>query len=161
MLCSRQSQVLMICVILVSLGCGAPDTYNQAYTRGANIKSMIAITNVAIALENYRLDRGEYPPTESMGQLYAVLKGYLGEERGVDRWGQALIVTVTPESYALSSKGDDQEGGHERGGAVENAGHSITLENGVFVQYHSSVTSTARKYEAQIAEARSAVQDDA
>lgn len=159
---SRLSKVLAIGLILVALaGCGASDTCNRAYTRGTNIKSMIAITNVAIALETHYLEHDEYPTADSMRQLRLALAPYLGEELGFDRWGEPLVVTVTADSYLLTSKGDDKEGGHEDGGPVETAGHSITLKNGIFVQYHASVESTARKYEAQIANARMRVETDA
>jgi hypothetical protein len=138
------------------LACGFSENYNRAYTRGANIKSMIAIRNVAVALEQYRADHGEYPVAGSMNELRTSLSSYLGEELGIDRWGEPLVVTVTADSYTLSSKGDDGQGGHENGGAVEAAGHSITLRDGRFVQYHSIVEDTARKYEAEIAATRSA-----
>ena len=159
---SRVGQVFSIGLMLAMMvSCGAGDTYNRAHNRGANINSMIAIKNVAIALETYRVERGEYPTVDSMDQLRPVLGAYLGDERGIDRWGESLIVTVTPASYVLTSKGDDKQGGHENGGPVETAGHSITLKDGAFVQYHSSVESTARKYEAEIAGVRPQTEADA
>jgi hypothetical protein len=136
-------------------GCGASENFNRAKIRGENIRTMIAMKNVAIALEIYRNVEDDYPTADSMAQLKSQLDTYLGSERGVDRWGNALVVTVTPDSYVLTSGGDDGTGGHEYGGAVETAGHSITMKDGFFAQYHSSVESTAREYEAEIAKVRS------
>lgn len=103
-----------------------------------------------ILLEAHRAKHGEYPAADSMAELRSLLAAELAAERGVDRWGEPLIVTVTPVAYTLTSKGNDRQGGHENGGPVEAPGHSITLEAGVFVQYHRAVESTARKYEAEI-----------
>jgi hypothetical protein len=90
-----------------------------------------------------------------MDQLKSKLGGYLGNEGGVDRWGNALVVTVSRDSYIVTSGGSDGTGGHEYGGAVETAGHSITMKDGIFVQYDSSVETTAREYEADLARIRS------
>jgi len=117
--------------------------------------------NVAIALEAHRSEHGDYPTADSMNELRPFLHAYLGDERGIDRWGEPLVVTVNPESYVLTSKGDDKQGGHEYGGPVETVGHSITLKDGRFVQYHRSVESTAREYEAEIQSARARSEPDA
>ena len=142
--------LFIVFMLALTASWGDDSTFSRAYARGVNIRSMVSLMNVAIALEAYRSEHGTYPLANSMHQLRFLLRAHLGDELGLDRWREPLVVTVTPDSYVLLSKGDDKQGGHEHGGAVETAGHSITLKNGVFVQYHLSVESTAREYEKEI-----------
>ena len=94
---------LVLIVHMVS-GCGVGEDFNNARIRGENIFSMIAITNVAVALERYRGKHSEYPTADSMADLRPLLETYLGQERGIDRWGEELIVDVSPDGYVLSSR---------------------------------------------------------
>ena len=140
---------------MVSLpSCGACATYDQAFVRGSNIRSMMALKQVAIALERQRNEHGSYPAAKSIADLQATIVPALDNTSCTDRWGEPLVVDVTSDSYTLTSKGDDRTGGHEFGGAVTIPGHSITLKDGVFVQYDASVEETARKYEAEMAQVR-------
>jgi hypothetical protein len=120
---------------------------------------MMAIKDVSIALEHYRHDHGSYPTAQTISDLQRALAPLLDRARTQDRWGEALLVDVTAEGYTISSKGSDRTGTHEFGGAVTNPGHSITLKDGVFVQYDASVESTATKYSAELAEVRKQMRD--
>jgi len=116
---------------------------------------MVTLRDVAVALERYRVEHGTYPPAATEHDLRAFLEPtYMPTGSWIDRWGHPLVVEVKPDGYLLSSSGDDGVGGHEFGRAVSQAGHSITLRNGVFAQYEASVERTARKYEGEIAAAR-------
>jgi hypothetical protein len=108
---------------------------------------------VAVALERHRADHGTFPAADSMAALRVALGRPL-QFRGVDRWDEDLLVSVSPEGYVLTSKGEDRVGGHEFGGAVTTPGHSITLKDGRFEQYDARVEKTARKIEQEIAGAR-------
>lgn len=148
--------LLLTGIGLMSLsGCGACTEYDQAYVRGSNIRSMSTIKGVAVALERHRQAHGSYPAAKSIAELQKELASSPSSTGYVDRWGEPLLVEVSADNYTLTSKGDDREGGHEFGGAVGFAGHSITLRDGVFVQYDASVQTTARKYDAEIAAIRS------
>lgn len=136
-------------------GCGACTAFGEAYVRGSNMRSMLTIKEVAIALERHRQKHGSYPTAKSIAELWRGVAPLLDNAACADRWGEALVVDVEPESYTLTSKGDDRVGGHEFGGAVTVPGHSITLKDARFVQYDASVEKTARKYEAEIAGFRS------
>lgn len=145
--------VLLAGTVVTSLtGCGA--AYEEAKVRGSNINSMMALEAVSIALEQHKRAHGTYPPAVTMAELQQGVAPLLDRARTTDRWGEVLVVEVTPDSYTLTSKGDDRAGGPEFGGAVTTPGHSITLKDAVFVQYDASVEQTARKLEAEIAEAR-------
>jgi len=146
---------VVACLATIFLtGCDACATYEAAQVRGSNIRSMIAIRDVAIALEQYRNDHGSYPPGKSIVDLQETLAPLLTNTQRTDRWGEPLVVDVTSDRYTLTSKGDDRIGGHEFGGAVTSPGHSITLKDAVFVQFDASVEKAARKYEAEIAKLR-------
>jgi Tfp pilus assembly protein PilE len=150
--------VLGVIVVAVGILCltalVAYPTYHRAYVAGSNIASMIVIKDVAIALERYRQERGPYPAAQSIDDLRKVLAPLLANARLTDRWGEPLVVDVTPASYTLTSKGEHRASGHQFGGAVTFSGHSITLKDGVFVQYDASVERTAIKYDGEIATVR-------
>jgi hypothetical protein len=135
-------------------GCGADSAYHQAYVRGCNIRSMTTIEGVALALEQYKQAHGSYPVAKSVPELQTALAALLKGGGYTDRWGEPLLVDVSPDGYTLTSKGDDRTGSHEFGGAVTTPGHSITLKDGMFVQYDASVEKTAREFEAEIAKVR-------
>lgn len=133
------------------VGCGFKDGYDS----GVNIRTMIELQFAATALEEYRNAHGVYPAAASVDELRAALsRNRLLSWDGTDRWGEPILVDVDEGGYRLSSKGDDREGGHEFGGAVTTKGHSITLENGRFVQYWAGVERVARDIEAEIAAVR-------
>lgn len=143
----------LVCAALLTLGCGAAENFENAKSIGSNIRTMMNMQEVAVALERHRAEHGTFPAADSMAALRVALGRPL-EFRGVDRWGEELLVSVTPEGYVLTSKGEDRVGGHEFGGAVTTPGHSITLKDGRFEQYHAKVEKTARKIEGEIAAAR-------
>ncbi len=142
--------------LIISLGCSDySKRFNQSKIRGSNIRSMLALKNVAISLEHYKNDHGNYPSANSMKELKKMLTpAYLDPASCIDKWGELILVSCTPDSYILSSKGDDRSGEHEFGGAVETSGHSITMKDGLFVQYNTSVEETARELESEISAAK-------
>ena len=145
--------LVLLLLATLCLACGTADSFNNAKTIGENIRTMMNIQDVAVALEKYRAEHGTYPSSESMSSLRTVL-GSVSPEATIDRWGEPLLVAVTPESYTISSKGKDRTGDHEFNGGVTTPGHSITLRDGRFVQYYAKVEKTAAKIEQEIAAAR-------
>lgn len=151
----RSGLNVVTCSVVLLAACGLGETYNQAYTRGSNIRSMITLRNAAIALEHYQLANGSYPEASDAAALRTILvPEYLDAWSGRDKWGEPILVRCDESGYLLSSKGSDRRGDHEFGGAVEMAGHSITVQDGIFVQYAALLESTAREYETMIAAAR-------
>jgi len=122
---------------------------------GRNFGTMFNLERIAIVLEHYRAVHGEYPAAGTVAELRAAL-GPRDIQDGywIDRWKHPLVVEVTREDYLLSSLGEDGEGGHEFDGPVSRPGHSITLRNGIFVQYYVRAEKAARDVEARIAAAR-------
>jgi len=132
---------------------------HEAYVRGCNIYSMIAIKDVAIALEHYRQEHGTYPAAKSIRDLQEAMVPSLANARVIDRWGEPLVVDVTATSYTLTSKGENRTAGHQFGGPVTFPGHSITLRDGKFVQYDSRVELTAHRYEQEIRNVQALARD--
>ena len=145
------SAAFIVSKIVASLGCG---DFEQAKVRGSNISSMMAIKDVSIAIEQFRSSHGSYPTATTLAELQKATSPLLDHAQTTDRWGELLLVDVSGGGYVVTSKGDDRTGGPEFGGAVSNPGHSITLKDGVFVQYDASVERTARKFEEEIAGVR-------
>jgi hypothetical protein len=103
---TRTLALILAGLVLVPLwGCGPDSAFQQAYVRGHNIRSMITIEEVAIALERYRQEHGAYPAATSVPELQKALASLLGSGGYMDRWGQLLLVDVTPGGYTLTSKG--------------------------------------------------------
>jgi len=151
----RTGLAVVICFVFLFAGCTACENYNRAYTRGSNIRTMMALRDVAIALERYQLANGEYPAASDASALRAVLvPTYVETWPGTDKWGEPILVRCNESGYLLTSKGSDKQGDHGFGGAVETTGHSITIQDGVFVQYAAPVESTAREFEKEIAAIR-------
>ncbi len=122
---------------------------------GSNVASMVVMRDVAIGLERYRQEHGSYPSAQSIADLQKKADPFLAGARLTDKWGEPLVVDVTPASYTLTSKGAKRTGGHQFGGAVTFGGHSITLKDGVFVQYDARAATTAADFEGQMAAERS------
>ena len=109
----------------------------------------------SIAFEKYYKDNGVYPSSDSIHDLKDILTAYHDRKFGlrtVDPWEGKYVITSSVGKYTVSSKGDDNEGGHEYGGALasDSYSHSITLENGVFVQYLESYSHIAKEFEEEI-----------
>jgi hypothetical protein len=147
--------VLVLLFALTLAGCGIVNAWNQGKTAGADFGTMFTLEQSAIALDRYRADHGKYPTATTVAELKAALEPTcISQARWEDNWKHPLLVEVTPEGYLLSSSGEDGEGGHEFEGPVSRPGHSITLRNGVFVQYNVIAKKAAREMEARIAAAR-------
>jgi hypothetical protein len=134
--------------------CGPIETFENAKAIGASIRSMMNLRDVALSLERFRAEQGSYPTCDSLVCLRSVL-GSKASFDGRDRWGEDLLVSSSPKSYLLSSKGEDRTGDHEEGGAVTSLGQSITLKDGKFVQYFAKAEKTKDRLEQEIAAARS------
>lgn len=109
----------------------------------------------AIALEKYHTVNNEYPESNSIDELKAILIPYRETDyalRTVDAWEEKYIITSSIDQYTISSKGNDKIGEHEYGGAIDtdNFSHSITLRNGVFSQYLKAKTKAVKEFEENI-----------
>lgn len=147
--------VLLFVILAVPAGYVIFVNARHGATAGRNIRTMFNLERVAIALEHYRAVHGEYPAAGTVAELRAALGPLdIQDRHWIDRWKHPLVIEVTREGYLLSSLGDDGVGGHEFDGPVARPGHSITLRNGIFVQYYVGAEKAARDLEVRIAAAR-------
>jgi hypothetical protein len=129
--------------------------YDEGYKAGSNWSVYWDLKEWAIAFEKYYKANKEYPTSASVEELRTMLTPYQNAEFGLrilDPWEDKYLINSSKDEYIISSKGEDKNGGHEFGGAIDpiDYNYSTTLRNGKFVQYLKARFKTVHDFEAEI-----------
>lgn len=146
-------------LLLMISSCDFIEGFREGFERGRKSSLYWALLSElrhwAAAFEKYHLKYNEYPTSDSIDELKNILTPFHDREfdlRTIDPWEEKYLVKSSREQYTISSKGDDKIGGHEFGGVLDTDSykHSITLKNGVFVQYLKLRSKSVKEFEEEI-----------
>ncbi len=150
---------IFVLLLLYMAACESSDIAMEEIKKTARVTNHIIVLlhlkEWSIAFEEYYKVNNGYPTTNSLVELKKILISYHPSKYDLyilDPWGEEYLVNSFKDSYVISSKGEDKTGSHEFGGAIvsESNNFSITLKNGVFVQYLAARSKVVKKHQDEI-----------
>lgn len=100
-------EMLILVAVVVILAAVSVVSFLSMQDRAREAQTELAMENIVTAIELYRIDQEEYPPSGEGPQLIARLSDYLEGLPAQDAWGNPYVYVNTGDGYTLSSPGKD------------------------------------------------------
>jgi general secretion pathway protein G len=100
-------EILVLAAVIAILLAVSVPSYISMRNRANEARTEVEMENIVTAIEIYKADREEYPPSASGKQLFTVLSDYMEKIPESDYWGNDYVYINTGDGYTLSSGGVD------------------------------------------------------